>query len=46
MLAILAMLSDIPTAVFSFIEQVTGMDMSSVSKMLSDAFSSVLDLIG
>ena len=46
MLAIIAMLSDIPLYVFNLVEQVTGMDMSSVSKMLSDAFSSVLDLIG
>lgn len=43
MLAILAMLSDIPTYVLSFVEQITGKDMGAVSTMLSDIFSAVLD---
>lgn len=46
MLAIFAMLSDIPLYVLSFVEQLTGKDMSYVSKLLSDVFSSVLELIG
>lgn len=44
MLAILAMLSDIPTYVLSFVEQITGKDMSAVSTMISDIFSAILDL--
>lgn len=46
MLAIIAILSDIPTAVLSFVEQLTGMDMSSVSIKISDVFSLMLDIIG
>lgn len=44
MLAILAMLSDIPTYVLTFVEQITGKDMTAVSTMLGDIFSSVIDL--
>ena len=45
MLAIIAMLSDIPTFVLSFIEQITGKDMSAISTTISDIFSFVLDFI-
>ena len=45
MLAIIAMLSDIPTFVLSFIEQITGKDMGAISTTLSDVFSFVLDFI-
>lgn len=43
MLAILAMLSDIPTYVLTFVEQITGKDMGAISTMISDIFSAVLD---
>lgn len=43
MLAILAMLSDIPTYVLSFVEQITGKDMGAVSTMIGDIFSAILD---
>ncbi|MBR6786202.1 MAG: hypothetical protein IKM25_08145 [Clostridia bacterium] len=46
MLAILAMLSDIPTFVLSLIEQITGKDMASVSTMIGDIFSAVIDFVG
>lgn len=46
MLAILAMLSDIPTFVLSLIEQVTGKDMTAVSTMIGDIFSAVIELVG
>ncbi|MBQ9849870.1 MAG: hypothetical protein IJO36_04135 [Clostridia bacterium] len=45
MLAILAMLSDIPTFVLSLIEQITGKDMASVSTMIGDIFSAVIDFV-
>lgn len=45
MLAILAMLSDIPTYVLAFVEQLTGKDMASVSTMIGDIFSAVIDFI-
>lgn len=43
MLAILAMLSDIPTYVLTFVEQIIGKDMGAVSTLISDIFSAVLD---
>lgn len=45
MLAILAMLSDIPTFVLSLVEQFTGKDMASVSTMIGDIFSAVIDFV-
>ena len=45
MLSIIAILSDIPTAVLSFIEQLTGKDMAAVSTMLGDVFAAVVDFI-
>lgn len=46
MLAIIAILSDIPTFVLSLVEQITGKDMTSVSTMIGDIFSTVIDLVG
>lgn len=46
MLAIIAILSDIPTFILSLIEQISGKDMSSVSTMIGDIFSAVIDLVG
>ncbi len=45
MLAILAMLSDIPTIVLSFVEQITGKSMTAVSTMIGDIFSAVIELV-
>ena len=45
MLAILAVLSDIPTYVLSLVEQLTGKDMASVSTMIGDIFSAVIDFV-
>lgn len=45
MLAILAILSDIPTFILSLIEQITGKDMASVSVMIGDVFSSIIGFI-
>ena len=46
MLSIIAILSDIPTFILSLIEQISGKDMSSVSTMIGDIFSAVIDLVG
>lgn len=45
MLAILAMLSDIPTYVLTLVEQITGKDMTAISTMIGDIFSAVIDLV-
>ena len=45
MLSVIAILSDIPTAVLSLIEQFTGKDMASISTLLGDIFSAVLDFV-
>ena len=45
MLAILAILSDIPTYVLSLVEQLSGKDMTSVSTMIGDIFSAVIDFV-
>ena len=45
MLAILAILSDIPTYVLSLVEQLSGKDMTSVGTMIGDIFSAVIDFV-
>ncbi|MBR2869128.1 MAG: hypothetical protein IKB88_08745 [Clostridia bacterium] len=45
MLSILAILSDIPTFILSLVEQFTGKDMTSVSTMIGDIFSAVVDFV-
>ena len=45
MLSIFAILSDIPTFILSLVEQFTGKDMTSVSTMIGDIFSAVVDFV-
>ena len=44
MIAIIAMLSDIPMYVAQIISKLTGMDASGITDLFSDAFAKIIEL--